>query len=277
MKPDPNVDVTFFSYVLKSPGYIRALQATGEPEFVIVIPSYNNEQWCIENIKSCVWQRYSNWTLYYINDASTDRTGTLVEQYIKKNRLEKRCTVIHNKENKGALRNIYETVIKLPPQKIVVLVDGDDFLSTSFALNILAEAYKNGTTWMTYGSYTDYPDYLGGLCEAIPKRVWQDKQLRSYKWVTSHLRTFYAGLFQKIKKADLLTGGRFYPTTWDLAIMFPMLEMASRNHVTFIERALYFYNRANPISDFRTHRQLQLRLEQELRQKTPYQPLRKLF
>ncbi len=30
MKPDPCVDVTFFSYVLKSPGYIRALQATGD-------------------------------------------------------------------------------------------------------------------------------------------------------------------------------------------------------------------------------------------------------
>ena len=29
MKPDPSVDVSFFSYVLKSPGYIRALQATG--------------------------------------------------------------------------------------------------------------------------------------------------------------------------------------------------------------------------------------------------------
>ena len=30
MKPDPNVNVPFFSYVLKSPGYIRALQATGD-------------------------------------------------------------------------------------------------------------------------------------------------------------------------------------------------------------------------------------------------------
>jgi type I restriction enzyme, S subunit len=30
MKPDPSVDVVFFSYVLKSPGYIRALQATGD-------------------------------------------------------------------------------------------------------------------------------------------------------------------------------------------------------------------------------------------------------
>jgi len=30
MKPDPSVEVSFFSYVLKSPGYIRALQATGD-------------------------------------------------------------------------------------------------------------------------------------------------------------------------------------------------------------------------------------------------------
>ncbi len=30
MKPDRSVDVIFFSYVLKSPGYIRALQATGD-------------------------------------------------------------------------------------------------------------------------------------------------------------------------------------------------------------------------------------------------------
>ncbi len=57
---------------------------TQEPElkenrFVIVIPSNNNKDWYQKNLDSVFNQRYLNYRVIYIDDGSTDNTGTLVE------------------------------------------------------------------------------------------------------------------------------------------------------------------------------------------------------
>jgi len=247
------------------------------PQFVIIIPSYNNEQWCIKNIKSCTQQQYPNWHLYYINDASTDKTGDLIASYIKKNNLQDRCTLIHNLERKGALQNIYNTIHILDPKKVVVLVDGDDFLKSPTVLNKVAKAYKKDQAWMTYGNYIDWPNRNPGWCELFPSEVFKTNSFRRYKWVASHLRTFYAGLFQKIKKSDLQYKGKFYSVAWDLCMMFPMLEMSGSEHVVFIKELLYVYNRSNPISDFRIQRKLQVKFEKHIRQQSPYKHIKKLL
>ena len=60
--------------------------------------------------------------------------------------------------------------------------------------------------------------------------------------------------------------------TWDLAFMFPMLEMAgqkSKNH----NRLMYIYNRDNPISDMYVDGSYQLRLAEKIKQKERYKTL----
>ena len=54
-------------------------------------------------------------------------------------------------------------------------------------------------------------------------------------WMASHLRTFRHDLWLKIEDSDLRDNdGNYYPTTWDLAIMFPMLEMAGLRQVYMV-------------------------------------------
>src|SRR5437868_2077214 len=38
---------------------------------VVIIPSYNNVQWCVKNIESVLTQNYSNYRVIYIDDCST--------------------------------------------------------------------------------------------------------------------------------------------------------------------------------------------------------------
>ena len=52
--------------------------------FVVIIPSYNNEQWCLKNLESVVNQNYFNFRIIYINDCSTDKTKELVLNYLNK-------------------------------------------------------------------------------------------------------------------------------------------------------------------------------------------------
>jgi hypothetical protein len=95
---------------------------------------------------------------------------------------------------------------------------------------------------------------------------------RHAPWVTSHLRTFYAGLFKRIKLSDLLYDGNFIPCSADFAMMYPMLEMAAERS-KFIPDVLYVYNRQNPISYFRIAQEDTSFLEIFIRGKKKYKRL----
>lgn len=245
--------------------------------FVFVIPSYNNERWCIKNIESCINQQYSNWSLVYIDDKSTDQTASLVANYFRTHNLENKCRLVRNKERRGALENIYNTVHQCQPNDVIITVDGDDWLYDSHVLETLAKAYSDKKVWMTYGDFISSPAGWPSCGDYIPQKIAKKRKFRSFKWVSTHLRTFYAGLFQLIDIKDLIYKGKFFTMTWDMAFMFPMLEMASKNHFRFIPQPLYVYNVSNPIMDYRVNAQLQRDLDKHIRNMPPYKAIDKLF
>ena len=69
---------------------------------------------------------------------------------------------------------------------------------------------------------------------------------------------------------DLLDkNGNYFSVAWDLAIMFPMLEMAGSRQ-EFIKEVLYVYNDANPICDHKIRRKEQILAGEEIRRKKKY-------
>ena len=70
-------------------------------------------------------------------------------------------------------------------------------------------------------------------------------------FLCSHLRTYKRWLVDKIDGTDFQIDGRFYPCAGDLALMFPMVEMAGPAHARFIEDVLYLYNAVNPLNEAR--------------------------
>lgn len=242
-------------------------------KITVIIPSYNNEKWYRGNLDSILKQEYDNFEVIYINDCSTDNTQVLVEEYIKQSTNKHRIKLINNPSRKGALNNLYDAIHSCPDNEVIVTVDGDDMLSSAKVLDRIAQEYSDGITWLTYGQYVTYPGKLLGCCEDFPESVYKNNAFRACSWRSSHLRTFYAGLFKHIKKEDLLYKNKFFPMAWDLAFMFPMLEMSSKGHFKYIKDILYVYNQNNPLNDFRVDNKQQLYLEHIIRSKKPYVPL----
>jgi mannosyltransferase OCH1-like enzyme len=260
-------------------------------DFLIVIPSYNNNHgdkkegnWierCLESVfsqknkdKKVRW----TWTITYINDASTDGTGEAAEDYAKKRGMQDRCTFINNEKNRGALANLYDVISPCPPRKVIVLLDGDDALTKSSVLDRVAREYLHHDAWITYGSYVQWPGGAHGLCGSYSSSEMKHRRFRYLRFRTSHLRTFRAKLFQNINPNDLKRDGVFCKGGWDLAIMFPMLEMASRGgHIRYIKEILYLWNHVNPISDNRIHLDEQAAAVAWVRTLPPYPALRRLF
>ncbi|MDB6081681.1 MAG: hypothetical protein JWO53_953 [Chlamydiia bacterium] len=245
-------------------------------EFAVVVPSYNNASWACKNLASIAEQTYPHFHLYYIDDASTDNTRELAELFLQQPGLKERHTLICNAERQGSLANFYRVIHQIEPHKVIVCVDGDDWLAHPKVLERVALEYSESCVWLTYGSYESEPPGLQHV-KPISADVYRDVSFRSYDWVTDHLKTFYAKLFQLIEKEDLLFQGHFFPMAGDVAFMLPMLEMAAKGHIRMIPETLYIYNICNPLNDWAINRDAQTFLELVIREKERYTSLQTLF
>lgn len=238
---------------------INIVKDIEEKPFVILIASYNNEQYARESIKSVLNQRYSNYRVIFINDCSGDNTLEITQDAIKEFHGENRVIIIDNKTRKLGLRNYYEAIVKhTRDEEVVVCVDGDDFLGSEDVLSILNTVYSdpNREIWLTYGQFKCLSTNEWGWNRQIPEDVVRNNDFRAFFPRPTHLRTFYSWLFKKINVNDLLYQGLFFEMTWDLAFMFPMLEMCGKRFV-YIENFMYLYNDLNPINDRKVNAPLQ--------------------
>jgi glycosyltransferase involved in cell wall biosynthesis len=255
---------------------IFASAPTIQRRIVIVIASYNNADWYERNLISVCNQDYDNYRVIYINDCSPDGTGELVRQFLRDHNKESLVELRDNPERRRALRNLYDAIISCDDDEIIALVDGDDALYFPGVLRTINDAYADPEVWLTYGQFICYPSNAPGFNREIPREVIESNSIRTHNPQPSHLRTFYAKLFKMIDVEDFMYEGDFFPMTYDLAMMLPMMEMAGYHH-KFIPDILYIYNDANPINDHKVSKELQQKLDQIIRSRKPYQKLDSLF
>jgi hypothetical protein len=126
---------------------------------------------------------------------------------------------------------------ELADDDIVVSLDGDDWLAHPGVLTRVQEEHDAGAL-VTYGSFI-YADGRRGFASQLVGPV------RASPWVTTHLKTFRAGLAKKIPHAHLQTpDGLWLENARDQALMFPLVDMAG-DRARFIPDVLHVYNAAN--------------------------------
>lgn len=269
-----------------------------EPEekpFDIIIPSYNNKNWYEQNLSSIFTQKYSNFRVIYVDDCSTDGTADLAEAYAKSTGFQDKLTIVRNKKNIRALANIYKSIINMcPDDHIILIIDGDDWLTNDHVLSTINEAYRDPNIWLTYGSYIDVAENqlcCGAPCHAITAN---DINTRSRNmaaisaddmnqnsgniavfragWMPGHPRTFFAWLFKCIMLKDLFSQGLVALSAYDISIGWPLFEMA-QNHFRFIPQILYGHNVNTPLSDDKVNHYLQKCVMYDMEAKKSYKPL----
>jgi len=256
----------FYTHIYSTP--------INEKYFVIVIPSYNNQRWYERNLASVINQDYERFHVLYTDDCSSDNTAELVEEYLEHYDTKKKVTLIKNSIRHGALYNLYRMITMSDDEAIIVTLDGDDWFPDDEVLTRLNAIYSSDDIWLTYGQFKLHPSGNLGWASPMPDYIIENNAFRDFQHLPTHLRTFYSWLFKQIKLEDLLYMGQFYPMTWDMVMMFPMIEMAGERH-RFISDVMYVYNEENDISDHYVSRQLQAHLAQVVKKKSRYKRLPK--
>ena len=228
--------------------------------FVIIVASYNNEKYYKRNLDSILFQNYptSHYRIIYTNDLSKDQTSQLVQKYVSAKNKWSIFTFIDNTKRLWAMENLYNMFKMCKPNEIAVIVDGDDWLIDSEVLNYLNSVYQDPNVWLTYGQYQLHQRYhrVKGICRPIPEEIIQNNAYRKYfkehGFCASHLRTFRISLFDQCDHELLKKDGKFYQTTYDVALMSMLLEQCD-GKFKLIDKILYGYNTDNPINDYKVY------------------------
>ncbi|MCL2062983.1 MAG: glycosyltransferase [Candidatus Cloacimonetes bacterium] len=93
------------------------------PSFSIIVPVYNAEKYIDRCIDSLIKQTYSDIEIILVNDGSTDKSGSICDEYASK---DDRIKVIHQK-NQG-IAETRNVGIRIAIGDFIIFVDNDDIL-----------------------------------------------------------------------------------------------------------------------------------------------------
>ena len=240
--------------------------------FRIVIVGWNVGNYIERCIKSVIDQDCTDWTACIVLDPSPDDSFNKACEISKD---DHRIKVILNSEQMFATANIIRSIAEQPneDEDIIITIDGDDWLSGNDTLTILKSYYtKQPNLLVTHGSWVSYPNPSANTNNSPYSIDDWHKGIRRVNWRASHLRTFKYKVWKHVDKDDLIGPDNLYArVAWDLAIMYPMLEMAGCERVKFIPEILYVYNQESPYNDGKMRLREQMLFADFFAAKPPYQ------
>jgi len=117
----------------------------------IITPTFNHEKYISQCIFSVINQTYKNWEMIIIDDASTDKTLSIVKDFSKK---DKRIKIIHHKTNWGIkrLKKTYNQALRYATGDLIAILEGDDFWPTD-KLEKQIKAFDDKNVIFSYGNW----------------------------------------------------------------------------------------------------------------------------
>ncbi len=202
----------------------------------VIVPIYNVEKYLPKCVDSIISQKYKNLEIILVDDGSTDRSGTIADEYKK---MDGRIHVIHKKN--GGLSDARNAGIEVALGDYLVFIDSDDYIHPEM-ISRMFDAVKNTSSDIAVCAVRSVKEN-----EATPLETGNDE-------ITviegADKRTEY--YFEKHCVEFNVAWNKLYPASYFKEIRYPfgkihedefttwkVLELASR--VVYIGEPLYYY------------------------------------
>lgn len=213
--------------------------------FVFVVPYRNCRAFLGECARSLIAQSHQDWVAFFRDDCSTDGGHEEIP-------VDPRIVIQSTGFRLGGLGNIHRGIVEnqMAKDDVVCLMDGDDYLARTDALDILSRLYSERECLLSYGQYE--VDGRTGHCHAYSRESFA--RIRSGNFVASHLKTFKRRLYDEAMRQDPGCSrykddtGSFFDMAWDVALMTPLMEVAGFERVVFNPQVVYAY-RLHPMNE----------------------------
>ena len=200
-----------------------------------VTPTYNASfhlKECYESLKE---QTNLNWEWVILNDMSNDDTFEIANRIAMSDERE-RVTVINHDHKKFALKGIYDYLKGFNDfsEQIIAILDGDDALCNENTVDLILKEYNNNPDLDALWTAHSWDINGMNISRDLPENI----NPYQYPWVSSHLKTFKANVFKKIKKENFQDlDGNWFERGYDQALYLPILHLASERK--FINEICY--------------------------------------
>jgi glycosyltransferase involved in cell wall biosynthesis len=208
--------------------------------FVIICPTYNAAETCRQTILSVAAQSYTNWHMIVINDMSTDDTPRTILQLFDALKLSTKLSFVFNTEKKWEIENTLIGLNMCKDDDIVCRLDMDDYLTENNALEIINHVYNQSETIDAIWTSHRWFDENGLSNMNISGNMAPGSNPYKHPWVSSHFKTFKAGLVKGINDANFRgEDGKYFKRIGDQAFMLPAL--ANARNWQYIAMPMYAY------------------------------------
>lgn len=207
----------------------------------IIVPVFNMRTFLRRCLNSILNQSYYNLDIILIDDESTDGSGSICDEYCKK---DNRITVIHKKN--GGLSAARNTGMQLAKGSYITFIDSDDFVHQDF-IRVLYNFIKEFHADI---SICDYEKGSGNIIHSNDKN-----KLFSIKSSENLLNEWH----DKNKKIETVVWNKLYKKELFNGIKFPeghcfedihithLLFAAARTVVIVNQKLYYYYQRSDSI------------------------------
>lgn len=142
------------------------------PIVSVVITTYNREKLLTEAIESVLTQKFTNWELIIIDDASTDDTEEILKKYLSDNRIK--YIKIKKSKSISQARNSAWPHVKA---KYVAILDSDDIWSDNLKLTKQIDFLEKNINVVAVGSGALLINEKGDVTGQVKKPEF-DKDIR---------------------------------------------------------------------------------------------------
>jgi glycosyltransferase involved in cell wall biosynthesis len=155
-----------------------------DPLVSVIIPNYNHADFLQERLESIVNQTYANFEIIILDDASTDLSKIIIEQYRNNFKI---AHIVYNSENSGSPFLQWKKGIALARAKYIWIAESDDISRLDFLETLVPILEKDPELMLVYSdSEREYFDWIENQQDTNREtEVFEGKEFIQQKMLTS--------------------------------------------------------------------------------------------
>lgn len=124
----------------------------------ILVPVYNVEKYVGKCVESIFTQTYTNIEYVFVNDCTPDKSMEVINNYIEKYNIKKKCIIVNHEKNKGicASRN---DCLDNATGDYFLFIDSDDYIDLDMVEKLVEAAQKENADISGCGYTEEYNDH----------------------------------------------------------------------------------------------------------------------
>jgi glycosyltransferase involved in cell wall biosynthesis len=206
-----------------------------KPKVSVVVPVYNVEKFLNRCVDSLLNQSHMNLEIILVNDASTDRSGDICDNYKNKHN---NVVVIHREFSGGSASMARNTGLKLASGKYITFVDSDDWVHPQMIASLLGALQENDVKVAECDLLETSKYFIKPIADNLENKTIVETRMDAFKRVINNQRF---SVCVRLYELELVKDFSFPENVISEDVFFTLEVFKQIDKLVRIDESLYYY------------------------------------